>query len=236
MLKTFTRKKNTPLLLRIFYFLNRFRILSPKTKLNFYLELEWIASRLARETANTYFTENNSPFDNTIHSFLLQQINSSLTVLDLGCGLGEKSLILAQKAKRVTGIDYNKSHIDFAQKTFIKPNLNFLNIDAFEFLKTDTQGFDVLILSHILEHIEDRKEFLIRFKSHFKWIYIELPDLEASDLNLYRIKLNSNFQYTDDDHVVEYDRKELLKLLEECDLQVIESEYRFGVQKYWCVV
>jgi SAM-dependent methyltransferase len=236
MTQHFPRKKHAPLLLRLLYRLNRLIILKNKTKLNLYLDLEWIFSRLAHETAKAYYTEESFPFKNRATEFLLNKIDLKHTVLDLGCGLGSKSFLIAQKATSVIGVDYNIKNIERAQSTFKLHNLKYLNIDALLFLDSCKQKFDVLILSHILEHIENPKDLILRYKSYFQLIYIEVPDIAACDLNPYRIDLNSNFRYTDDDHLIEFDRVELIKMLNECNLKIIDAEYIFGVQKYWCAV
>ena len=236
MAQHFTRKKRTSFLLRIFYLLDKWSIFKNKKKLNLYLDLEWIFTRLARETANKYYTNWDDVFKKNATEFLLKKINSNHHVLDLGCGLGEKSFLISKKAAKVTGIDYDSIAIEVAKSRYNLPNLQFFNNEALTFLNSSKEQFDILILSHIIEHLENQQDFLLHFKPYFKLIYIEVPDLEASDLNLYRINLNSNFQYTDDDHVVEFDRIELIKLLQKCNLNIIESEYIYGVQKYWCSV
>jgi hypothetical protein len=91
-----------------------------------------------------------------------------------------------------------------------------------------------LILSHILEHLDNPKDFLLEFKDRFKYIYVEVPDFDRYHLNHYRKDLNMSLIYSDDDHVYEFDRFELNELLAESGLKVLESQYIFGVQRLWC--
>ena len=53
-----------------------------------------------------------------------------------------------------------------ARQNHKRDNLSFVNQDAIEYLKHTDKIFDVLIMSHILEHLDNPSEFL---KSVF-WI------------------------------------------------------------------
>ncbi len=50
-------------------------------------------------------------------------------ILDLGCGTGEVSVLLAERASRVIGIDFNKDIIEFATQENIRPNIQYLCTD-----------------------------------------------------------------------------------------------------------
>jgi len=105
-----------------------------------------------------------------------------------------------------------------------------------EYLNKQEQSFNVLILSHILEHLDEPKAFIQKFKGFFNNIYIELPDFDATYHNHYRVKTGTSLIYTDMDHVTEFDRFELQDLIKSCNMEIVEAEYRFGVQKLWCKV
>ena len=69
------------------------------------------------------------------------------------------------------------------------------------------------MLSHILEHLEEPEKFLNQFTSRFKYIYIEVPDLESTILSTFRNDLKMNLQYSDTDHVIEFSRDGIEKLI-----------------------
>ena len=81
--------------------------------------------------------------------------------------------------------------------------------------------------------MDNPSEFLEKFSPFFKKIYIELPDFDASYLNHYREELNTKLIYTDNDHVYEFDRIEMIELIKSCNLVIDVAEYKFGVQKIW---
>lgn len=157
-------------------------------------------------------------------------------VLDLGCGNGDLTQEIASHVDRVVGVDHDRSSIDHAKTKHIAANLSFIHADAHSYLTTRTGSFDTLVLSHVLEHLDHPKDFLMRFKSFFQWVYIEVPDFDKTYLNHYRKALASPLIHTDDDHVSEFDREELVHILQEAGLTVIDADYRFGVQRVWCSV
>jgi SAM-dependent methyltransferase len=232
----FKREKKPSLMFRLIYNMNKIKFASHRKKLKLFLDLEWIFGRLAHETSFYYYSNLDHPIRIKGKDFLLNGIDSHSAVLDLGCNQGENTWLISQKAKEVVGIDFNLSAIEIAKKKHNAPNIRYSHNEAITFLTLEKKNYDILILSHILEHIDDQRSFLIKHKPFFKKIYIELPDLESSFSNQYRVDAMAGFQYTDDDHVVEFDRLDLQKMLRECELKVISSEYIYGIQKYWCEV
>jgi len=200
------------------------------------LDLEWIFDRLAMETAFKYYKPDQHPFRQHAQAFLQERIGSGHAVLDLGCNKGDMSFALAGMAREVVGVDHNAAAVAYARNTYKRPNLSFHNSDALVYLKEHPKRFDVLILSHILEHLDNPEEFLKAFKDHFTYIYVELPDFDKTYLNLYRKDLDVKLIYTDDDHVSEFDRAELRTTLERAGIRIQEAEYRFGIQRLWCRV
>lgn len=231
-----SRQKPRNLLLSIIYRLQKILPLSNKAKLKLFLNLEWIFERLSHEQSFKYYSYMEHPVRQYSKEFILDNIKSTDVVLDLGCNLGEITSLIAEKAKTVIGIDYNKKSIEIAKQRHESPNLTFYTIEALEFLRKNSIKFNVLILSHILEHLDNPKAFLSDFKDHFELIYIELPDFDRNYLNHYRQKMNLSLIYSDDDHITEFDRIELNNLLQECNIEVFKAEYKYGVQKLWCKV
>jgi SAM-dependent methyltransferase len=167
---------------------------------------------------------------NFLSSYLERQHN----VLDLGCARGEITWIVAEYVEKVVGIDHTKELIEIAIRDNFRPNITYIVGDALEYLQKE-QNFDVLILSHILEHIDNPKKFLLDFNKYFKYIYIEVPDFDRSFLNIYRVDQKRELVWTDLDHVSEFDRQDLKDILNECNLLVISAEYRYGIQRYWTI-
>jgi SAM-dependent methyltransferase len=233
---TIKRAKPKLIWISVFYRLHKLLPLSKKAKFKFYMNMTWMFERLSHEMSFEYYAPENHPLRLVPQKFIYKFLQEDFTVLDLGCATAAMSNALAQKARRVVGIDHDKVAIEKAKKTYKRDNLEFYHDDAFKFLQKNEGQFDVLILSHILEHLDDPKEFVFKFKDFFKYIYIELPDFDKTYLNQYRKDLNMQLIYTDNDHVSEFDRYELIQLLKECNVTIIEAVYHFGIQQLWCKV
>ena len=229
-----TREKKRHLLLSVVYRIHKLLPVSSYKKLKFYLDLEWIFDRLAHETSFQHYNEEKHPVRIQSKNFILNKVDENHIVLDLGCKYGNMSHYIAKKANKVIGIDFDEKAIQQAKETYKADNLTFIVAEALSYIEKQDFKFDVLILSHILEHLDNPKDFLQNFTKHFSLIYIELPDFNKTYLNLYRQEVKNELVYTDSDHISEFDRFELRSLIKECGLKIVEEEYIFGVQKIWC--
>jgi len=231
------RKKPRNVLLSLLYRLSRIPFAPQKVKFSLFLDLEWIFDRLSHEFSFHIFSPAEHPIRQSFRAFLISKIEAGHNVLDLGCGKGTLSRYLSEKAKSVVGVDHDRSAIDAARSANRKDNLTFISDDARSYLNSiPRESFDVLILSHILEHLDDPKALLLEFKGFFKYIYIEVPDFDRYYLNHYRKSLGSPLIYTDADHISEFDRDEMGALLAACSVDILNSDHRFGVLRFWCEV
>ncbi|MEZ5010020.1 MAG: class I SAM-dependent methyltransferase [Chitinophagales bacterium] len=230
----FNRKKPRQPLFSIIYRLAKLPFASKIWKLKLFLNLNWIFWRLSMEQAVKLYGFSDEAMRRKNLQLLLSKLDSNSKVMDLGCKYGDISKIVAEKVKLIVGIDHDISALEIAKKENKADNLKFEYADAFDYLKSNDENFDVLILSHILEHLEKPEELLANFKEHFTHFYIEVPDFDDTYLNHYRYKVGSSLIYTDDDHIWEFDRDDFTAILENSGLEIIEAEYRYGLQKYWC--
>lgn len=91
-------------------------------------------------------------------------------VLDIGCGLGfGANQIAIHNAHQVTGIDYSKITIDWAQNKWQRSNLHFKCLNVKQLNKIHQQ-YDVIICFEILEHISqtEAKIFIKEIKRILK--------------------------------------------------------------------
>jgi 16S rRNA G966 N2-methylase RsmD len=230
----FKRNKRRNWLLTIIYRFSKLIILSPKNRLKLFVNLEWIFNRLSHEESFKFYEEHNHPLRTNTYSYLLNQILTTDRVVDIGCKYGEIAFNVSSKAKEVIGVDYDSLAINIANSRFEKSNLTFICDDAYNYLENENEKYDVLLLSHLIEHLENPKEFIDKYRLFFNRIYIEVPDFDNTYLNHYRKDVQTDLIYSDPDHIYEFDRIELLALIASCGLEVLSAEYRFGVQKIWC--
>lgn len=226
------RKKPRSLLTAIIYRLSRL-VPDGRTKFRVFLDLEWIFDRLSQEQASAYYGIDDSPWRKSSMQFLSRHIKPEDTVLDLGCGHGAISHSLSLIARKVVGIDYNDGSIEGAKKRYARDNLQFIHDDALHYLGRCDERFDVLVLTHVLEHLDGPKEFLASYAGHFRHMFIEVPDFDRTFLNHFRQDLRVAQLYSDADHVTEFDRDELNALLSDLGLEVVDAECRYGVLRVW---
>lgn len=104
----------------------------------------------------------NSPFwirryaHREIHNQFLKYLTRGQRVLDAGCGEGTLTCLLARHGADATGIDISAPNIAAAQQLCDDAGVqaHFLQGDA-EHLPFADRTFDVVISSHVLEHLPD---------------------------------------------------------------------------------
>lgn len=83
-------------------------------------------------------------------------------VLDVACGCGYGTSLLAEKAASVIGVDLDPVTIKYANKYFNAPNIKYLCSNLVNF---DTKNkFDVITSFETIEHIKEEKAYLNKIK------------------------------------------------------------------------
>ena len=85
-------------------------------------------------------------------------------VLDLACGEGYGSYLLARTAESVVGIDIDETAIKHARNKYIKQNLDFKVGSITEVPIAGKHLFDVAVCFEALEHIEEHQKLLSEAK------------------------------------------------------------------------
>jgi SAM-dependent methyltransferase/glycosyltransferase involved in cell wall biosynthesis len=85
-------------------------------------------------------------------------------VLDLACGEGYGSYLLAKTAASVVGIDIDEPAIKHARNKYIKQNLEFKVGSITNVAITGTGLFDVVVCFEALEHVEEHQALLSEAK------------------------------------------------------------------------
>ena len=77
------------------------------------------------------------------------------SVLELGCGTGKNTALLAQIGDRVRSLDFSAGMIEKARARTDSPNVTFEIADITKRWPSDDQAFDLVVCNLVLEHVED---------------------------------------------------------------------------------
>jgi GT2 family glycosyltransferase/ubiquinone/menaquinone biosynthesis C-methylase UbiE len=75
-------------------------------------------------------------------------------VLDLACGTGYGSALLAHAAAEVTGVDLSAAAIRQAKKRYKQTNLKYVTADCYD-LPFEAGVFDAVVANEMIEHVDD---------------------------------------------------------------------------------
>lgn len=89
-------------------------------------------------------------------------------VLDLACGEGYGSYMLAEEASKVIGVDIDESTIKHASTKYVKDNLKFMKSSMMEVTIKARRLFDVIICFEALEHTEEQDKVMAEVKRLLK--------------------------------------------------------------------
>jgi SAM-dependent methyltransferase len=162
------------------------------------------------------------------HDFFVERVWPGERVLDVGSGKGElaNDLVLRSGAT-VVGIDHDPSHLAFARSRFTHERLSFEGGDALERLPEGP--FDVVVLSNVLEHIEDRSGLLRRIvaEARPRVVLLRVPVLARDWTVPLRAEVGLP-HFSDPDHEVEYDAASFRAELADAGLHVSELVLVWG--------
>jgi SAM-dependent methyltransferase len=86
-------------------------------------------------------------------------LSSGLKVLDVGCGTGYGTSILAEKAGQAVGIDSDQETIHYANRVYSRPNLRFTVADC-RYLPFADGLFGLAVSFEVIEHIDEQDQCL----------------------------------------------------------------------------
>jgi len=170
------------------------------------------------------------------HDFFIQRIKDGDRVLDVGCSYGAvaRSIAKAHPMAQIMGVELDQAKLDRALNFPQNPsNLKFFHGDATKDLPEG--GWNVVVLSNVLEHIAERVGFLKALCKHTQCqrLLIRVPYFERDWTIPMRRELNVNY-FSDSDHKIEHTREEFKDEMQQAGLVIDEIQYRWG--EIWATV
>ena len=228
---TFARKKPASIGVSAAYRLMGLarRFVPRERMLRFSLDAAWLARRLAFELSGEVF----GPAFHTSTmglnpEFLATWIPRGSAVLDVGCGQGRWSRFAARFAGQVVGIDHDPQNIARARQLAADEHLTNVDYVVGDVTRDlPARKFDLALLVHVIEHIEDVEGFLRSMMALTSVLVVEVPDFDSDSLNRPRQLLGCRF-YADADHVREYTADILAAQLQRTGWSQVHQERRAG--------
>jgi SAM-dependent methyltransferase len=88
-----------------------------------------------------------------------------MKILEIGCGLGYLTFSIFKQGYNILGVDISEQSIKHATKNF--GNI-YLHADLYEYAPKHKQEYDVIILTEVIEHLDDINSFMSMLKMLLK--------------------------------------------------------------------
>jgi SAM-dependent methyltransferase len=157
-----------------------------------------------------------------------QSVGTGVSVVDLGGGIGVASKVAAEKASRVLYVDQSAETMERARQNCAGlANVELVLGGALDVLKA-RGPFDVALLLHVLEHLDEPVDALRLVREHCRRVVVEVPDFGSDALNFIRLREGLPC-YADDDHVTEFTPEYLERCLDAAGWAVSALRVQNGV-------
>ena len=133
--------------------------------------------------------------------YLYDRILPGDRVLDIGCGNSYYQQWIAEKAAEVVGVDIREDRVALARRNNQKTNVHYELMDVTRDLPEGR--FDVVICSHVLEHLDDPVEFLSKIATKIPRLLVKVPLVDSHWMKRVRKDIGM-FLMDDADHRREY--------------------------------
>ena len=99
--------------------------------------------------------------------------SAGLEVVDMACGEGYGTDVLARRARRVTGVDANPDAYEHARAKYTRPGVRFVR----DLIETYIQPCDAVVFLQTIEHVKQPEQVLSHFKAMAPTVYVSTPNV-----------------------------------------------------------
>lgn len=159
--------------------------------------------------------------ENLIRLIKKYKKEKKLKLLDIGSNVGILVKLAKENSWVATGIDLDKSAVKLGRQKF-KVDLRCTSLEKAEF---KPGSFDVVVLSHTLEHVQQPKELVKEIKDILKKkgiVVIDVPNIEGLPVKLQKIRREVWYGYWPTQHIWHFTAKSIRRLLEDEGFKILE--------------
>jgi SAM-dependent methyltransferase len=156
---------------------------------------------------------------------LLPQLNPETRLLEVGSGSGAFLYAVSPYVKEAIGIEP-----DTATRGWIEQNLGFKMLDRIPEDGFETEGFDLVVSFHVLEHVPAPLDFLAALKKVLKpggEFVVEVPNVDDVLVGVYQVPSYLQF-YFQKAHLYYFSKKTLALVLKKAGFDATIC----GIQRY----
>jgi 2-polyprenyl-3-methyl-5-hydroxy-6-metoxy-1,4-benzoquinol methylase len=99
--------------------------------------------------------------------------SAGLEMVDMACGEGYGTDVLASRARRVTGVDANPDAYEHARAKYTRPGVRFVR----DLIETYIQPCDAVVFLQTIEHVKQPEQVLSHFKAMAPTVYVSTPNV-----------------------------------------------------------
>ncbi len=183
------------------------------------------------------------------HDFMYGQVigeikgylRANVRALDLGCNDGALSLFMAGRGCRVLGVDLAENAVETARAGAEHHGVSGAEFRQLDFVRdwSETQVFDLVLCSHVIEHVPDDEAFLRRVCSSLKpgaTLVLFTPTLHSLLYRSYKA-LGRPFPFDEEvGHLRRYDKAALTALAERAGFAVERLAYLDSPLRELCII
>jgi 2-polyprenyl-3-methyl-5-hydroxy-6-metoxy-1,4-benzoquinol methylase len=98
---------------------------------------------------------------------------AGLKVVDMACGEGYGTAVLARRAREVTGVDANPEAFEHARLKYTRPGVRFVR----NMIELHAEACDAVVFLQTIEHVPDPAGVLRHFREMAGTVYVSTPNL-----------------------------------------------------------
>jgi SAM-dependent methyltransferase len=98
---------------------------------------------------------------------------AGLKVVDMACGEGYGTEVLARRAREVTGVDANPEAFEHARLKYTRPGVRFVR----NMIELHAEPCDAVVFLQTIEHVPDPEGVLRHFREMAGAVYVSTPNL-----------------------------------------------------------
>lgn len=168
-------------------------------------------------------------------SLIKKYVPSSASIIDVGCGNGDILRLMKEYGVQDWELVANDVSID-SLSCLSKEGFKII-AGSFEQVSLESNSFDAVIMSQVIEHLSKPRAALITAKSILKLggiIFIETPSTDGIDAKIFKNRFWGGYHFPR--HWTLFNAKVLLKILQDNNFEIIKIEYlpspAFWVQSF----